>query len=223
MREPHTVLLTPNEYDLITRLLRDEKAPQIARETKRSVHTVRTTIRMIYSKLDVHSVSQLSGAVARGDLVIHTRPPDSHEPTFDLSSALHVLQSESRRAKGAIWSVKLHRNEIQELLVAGQAYSLLATTESNISSLIERVERIVANAEDERPKIAAAYASALGLQDRAIGIVRATLQIDALAEICANTPFPLVKRARSEVIDAFRSSYLWPFSDPPHPNPSQDG
>jgi hypothetical protein len=120
--------------------------------------------------------------------------------------------------------VKLHRDEIQALLTAGRAYALLAETESNLSALIERVERVVADSEAERPKIATAFASALGSQDRALEIVRETSQIDALAAVCADTPFPLRKRARSAVLGVFRSSYHSPSSgDPSHSGASHDG
>jgi DNA-binding CsgD family transcriptional regulator len=222
MHEPHEVLLTANEYDIVTRLLRNEKSPQIARDTKRSVHTVRTTIRVIYGKLDMHSVSQLSEAIARGDLIIRVKS-ESNETSFDLGSALIVLQKASNRTKGAIWPVKLHRNEIQALLNAGNAYTLLAATESNLSSLIDRVGHVVANAEHERPKLAVAFASVLGAQDRTIGIVRESPQIDRLAAVFADTPFPLRKGARSEVFDAFRSSYSSASSTPSDPGPSHDG
>ncbi len=206
MQNPRDTILTENEHDIVMRLLRKENASQIARETKRSVHTVRTTIRGIYSKLGVHSVVELSDALACGELVIHCK--ETKERAFGLSSSLLVLERESvRRSKSTIWPVKLHRDEIAALLNAGYAYSLLATTESNLSTLIERVEHLVADAEAQRPRIAIAIASVLGLQDHANGVMREPSQIDALAAVCADTPFPLKQGSRSELLDEFRTSY----------------
>jgi DNA-binding CsgD family transcriptional regulator len=205
MHDANEVVLTANEYDIVQRLLRKENAPQIARETQRSVHTVRTTIRGIYGKLGVHSVPQLSEALACGDLIIRVKEPV--ERTFGLASALRVLESESARSKGSIWPVKLHRAEIDALRDAGYAYNLLAAAGSNPSSLIERVESLVAEAETQRPRVAAAIAAALGAQDHLNGLMRDPSQIETLGAVCADNPFPLKQRARSELIDSFRTAY----------------
>ncbi len=73
MPEPRSVILTANQYDIVLRLLRREKAPQIAAQTARSVHTIRTTIRVIYDKVGVRGVSALADAVARGELALVSR------------------------------------------------------------------------------------------------------------------------------------------------------
>ena len=202
--ERRTVVLTANEHDLVLRLLRGEKAPAIAADTGRSVHTIRTTIRGIYDKVGIRGSSELANAVARGELALRQVAADR----FSLASALRVLTREASHATGERFrSVRLHPQEIRALRDAARAYDLLASTQDDIASLVDRIERLVTAYEGERITLVREVALLLGAQDARTGVARDAARVDALATVFANTPFVLRASARASVLDAFRTSY----------------
>ena len=84
------MLLTANQHAIVQRLLAGENSSDIARETNRSVHTVRTTIRTIYERLGVHALSELASGVKAGAFRIHT--VDDHGRERTLRSALKAIR-----------------------------------------------------------------------------------------------------------------------------------
>ena len=87
---PRTVALTANQNEIIQGLLRGESAVAIARAKRRGPATIRTTIKLIYRKCDVHSVKELRSCLARGTLHVIVDPPK--EPRDDLGHAVAAIQ-----------------------------------------------------------------------------------------------------------------------------------
>lgn len=206
IRKPRVVILTANEHDLVLRLLRRERTPSIAADTGRSIHTIRTTIRTIYDKIGIRGLSQLADAVARGEISLREaeQPPE----TFGLGSALRLLERESSRATGErLRNVRLHTEEIRALENAGRAYRALANIEHDVSSLVPRLERLVASAESGRLMMAHQLGGLLGTQDAVARRCRDAGEVDAIGSVLADAPFAVEGRARSAVLKAFRTSY----------------
>lgn len=206
MTKPRIVVLTTNEHDIALRLLRRERTPSIAADTGRSVHTIRTTIRTIYDKIGIRGLSQLADAVARGELLLREveQPPEA----FGLGSALRLLERESSRATGErLRNVRLHAEEIRALENAGRAYHALANIEHDVSSLVPRLERLVASAESGLLTMAHRLGGLLGTQDAAARRSRDAAEVDAIGSVLADAPFAVEGSGRRALLNAFRTSY----------------
>jgi DNA-binding CsgD family transcriptional regulator len=124
-RPPRDVLLTATQHDIVTRLLDGEKAPAIARARKRSVDTVRQTVRAIYSRFGVRNAEELAAGFASA--FFNVRVDDVNGREHNLRSgitavdrALKTMQRENNR-KGTNrrrTSVRLHEDEMTAILTA---------------------------------------------------------------------------------------------------------
>ena len=130
---PRVVLLTPNQHAIVQLLLAGEAAPAIARATKRSVDTVRQTIRAIYSRFGVRSSAELATGLSECLFRVHITDNDGRERNYrsavaSIHRALTMLRSENLRtgAKRRRIPVRLHESELEALLIV-----LAQRTESN--------------------------------------------------------------------------------------------
>ena len=138
-------------------------------------------------------------------MLIEGGPPKSK---FSLTSAMQVLdRAAPRTVSSRMYSLRLHGDEIQALRNVARMYHALTGTQDDLASIIDRIERIVAVAESERSTVASAIAALLGAQDARLGALRSAAQLEALATVCADTPFALQADVRNLVRDAFLRSY----------------
>ncbi len=72
-------MLTTNQDAIVQRMLRGENTPTIARAKKRSVDTVRKTIRVIYSRFGVNGAAELKARMAQGAFRVHVTGDDGRE------------------------------------------------------------------------------------------------------------------------------------------------
>lgn len=124
-KSPREVFLTANQRDIVERLSRGDRAPAIAGETKRSVDTVRQTLRAIYAQCGVRSAEELIAGL--GDRTLKILPSKQTNPQHDLRSgitaierALTNMRTENAR-KGTSRrraAVRLHENEMDAILIA---------------------------------------------------------------------------------------------------------
>jgi DNA-binding CsgD family transcriptional regulator len=125
------VLLSANQNAIVERLLAGDKGPAIARAKKRSVDTVRQTIRAIYSKFGVRDTAELATGIAEGRFNI--RVTDGNGREHNLRSAVTAMhravanmRSENLRkgTRRRRVPLHLHEDEIGAILVAlGEAHS----------------------------------------------------------------------------------------------------
>lgn len=122
-KSPREVVLTANQRDIVERLSRGDRAPAIARETKRSVDTVRQTLRVVYAQCGVKSGDELIAGLS--DRTLRIIPSKQKTPQHDLRSgltaiarALTNMRSENAR-KGTSRrraAVRLHEDEMDAIL-----------------------------------------------------------------------------------------------------------
>jgi len=115
--EKHEAVLSPGEAAVIEQLRRGKNQVIIARETGRSVETVRTMCKNVREKFGAHSVKELLRGFQEGVYVI-ARRPRGDSPAFGLASALVTLKRERDRqgTRDQMRTVRLHREEISAIL-----------------------------------------------------------------------------------------------------------
>ena len=124
-KSPRDVLLAANQRDIVERLLDVDRVPTIARATKRSVDTVRQTLRAIYSQLGVRSAEELVAGLVAG--TFNVRASNQEGRKYDLRSgllaidrALTTMRRDNAR-KGTSrrrTAVRLHEDEMDAILAA---------------------------------------------------------------------------------------------------------
>jgi DNA-binding CsgD family transcriptional regulator len=117
MTEMREAVLSPGEAAVIEQLRRGKNQVTIARETGRSVATVRTVCKNVREKFRARSVKELLRGIEEGAYVVTRRPVDD-SPAFGLASALAALKRERDRAgtRDQMRTVRLHREEISAIL-----------------------------------------------------------------------------------------------------------
>lgn len=88
---PREVFLTPNQREIVQRLLGGNSAAEIARTKRRSVDTIRQTIRAIYSRFNVCNLSELKAGITAE--IFNIRVGDGNGREHTLRSGLAAIQS----------------------------------------------------------------------------------------------------------------------------------
>jgi DNA-binding CsgD family transcriptional regulator len=124
-KRPREVILTSNQYAIVTRIARGEKTPAIARAKKRSVDTVRSTLRTIYSRFNVRSADELKAGMSSGAFRIVVADGDGREHNLRsaltaIRNALTSMRTANRRkgTKRRRCHVSLHEDEVTAILTA---------------------------------------------------------------------------------------------------------
>jgi DNA-binding CsgD family transcriptional regulator len=120
---PRDVMLTKNQNAIVQRMIRGENTAQIARAKKRSVDTIRKTVRTIYSRLGVSSSAELTAGITQGAFLIHVtddggRAHDLRSAVKAIHGALTTMRAENRRkgTKRRRSQVGLHEDEMEAIL-----------------------------------------------------------------------------------------------------------
>ena len=123
-KPPRGVVLTTNQDAIVQRMLCGENTPAIARAKKRSVDTVRKTIRTIYSRFGVSSAAELKAGMAQGAFRIHVTDNDGREHNLRsalkaIHDALTTMRAENDRkgTKRRRFQVSLHDDEMNAILL----------------------------------------------------------------------------------------------------------
>jgi DNA-binding CsgD family transcriptional regulator len=122
---PRDVFLTANQDAIVQRMVRGENTPEIARAKKRSVDTVRKTVRAIYTRFGVSGATELKVAFAQGTFRIRVTDNGGREHNLQsalnaVRNALAALRAKNRR-KGMNRRrshVSLHEDEMNAILVS---------------------------------------------------------------------------------------------------------
>jgi DNA-binding CsgD family transcriptional regulator len=122
---PRDVTLTPIQHEIVERLKAGDNASTIARSRKRSVDTVRRTIRTIYERYGVRTRTELLSGIKAGSFIVSVRTRS--EGDYDLRSgltaidrALRTMRIENavKRTRRRRASVRLHEAEMSAILAA---------------------------------------------------------------------------------------------------------
>jgi DNA-binding CsgD family transcriptional regulator len=122
---PRDVTLTPIQHEIVERLKAGDNASTIARSRKRSVDTVRRTIRTIYERYGVRTRTELLSGIKTGSFIVSVRTRS--EGDYDLRSgltaidrALRTMRIENavKRTRRRRASVRLHEAEMSAILAA---------------------------------------------------------------------------------------------------------
>jgi DNA-binding CsgD family transcriptional regulator len=122
---PRDVTLTPIQHEIVERLKAGDNASTIARSRKRSVDTVRRTIRTIYERYGVRTRTELLSGIKTGSFIVSVRTRS--EGDYNLRSglaavarALRTMRIENtlKRTRRRRASVRLHEAEMSAILAA---------------------------------------------------------------------------------------------------------
>lgn len=122
---PRDVTLTPIQHEIVERLKAGDNASTIARSRKRSVDTVRRTIRTIYERYGVRTRTELLSGIKAGSFIVSVRTRS--EGDYNLRSglaavarALRTMRIENtlKRTRRRRASVRLHEAEMSAILAA---------------------------------------------------------------------------------------------------------
>lgn len=140
------ILLTENQHRIIERLIAGDTVPEIARAKHRSILTVRTTVRTVYQRFGVHSVSELAAAIASPEFRIHIVDVTGRKRTLRsglraIREALVRIDEDNKRSgrKRRRASISLAVEEMTAILSACEhaADDALAARTPNVQCFIE--------------------------------------------------------------------------------------
>lgn len=122
---PRDVALTAIQYEIVERLKNGDNASTIAQTRKRSVDTVRRTIRTIYERFGVRTRAELLGEMRTGSFNVSVqaltgRDYDLRSGLAAIDKALRTMRSENahKRTRRRRTSVRLHEAEMSSILAA---------------------------------------------------------------------------------------------------------
>jgi DNA-binding CsgD family transcriptional regulator len=123
--QPRNVILTSNQHAIVLRVIRGEKTPAIAHAKKRSVDTVRKTLRTIYARFNVRSADELKAEIGRGAFRIIVADGAGREHNLrsalkSIQNALAAMRTANRRkgTKRRRCHIGLHEDEAEAILKA---------------------------------------------------------------------------------------------------------
>jgi DNA-binding CsgD family transcriptional regulator len=124
-KAPRDVFLTANQDAIVQGMVRGENTPEIARVKKRSVDTVRKTVRAIYTRFGVSGATELRAALARGAFRIRVTDNGGREHNLQsglkaLRDALATLRARNLRrgTKRRRAHVSLHEHELNAIVAS---------------------------------------------------------------------------------------------------------
>ena len=122
---PRDVALTVIQNEIVERLKSGDNASAIARNRKRSVDTVRRTIRTIYERFGVRTHAELLSGIKTGLFSISVRPRNAGDYNLRsglaaIDEALRAMRTENarKRTRRRRTSVRLHEAEMNSILAA---------------------------------------------------------------------------------------------------------